>query len=230
MFARHKLVWLTNTGWEAALEAAPPQQRDGILKWHRADWPGVIRRSDADAGETEVCLGIPLPPSVVDGARLRIPIRAARTEIRKKRDPISIGEAAQVAPPVWRKPLGELAELATDEGLSTGVYGSLAMQALTGMEYVTAKSDVDMLFYPDSALQLAAGIKIFRRVQNRLPLDGEIVFPSGDAVAFKEWISVTGSRLATRVLVKQKQLVQLMTTATLLSTLCKEATGRPCER
>jgi phosphoribosyl-dephospho-CoA transferase len=46
-----------------------------------------------------------------------------------------------------------------------------------------------------------------------LPLDGEIVFPSGDAVAWKEWAG------AERVLVKRASAVRLAPVAELLSTL-----------
>ena len=62
-----------------------------------------------------------------------------------------------------------------------------------------------------------AGLALLERHAATLPLDGEIVFPSGAAVAWKEWLSA--SRNEARVLVKDAGAVRLAPMAELLMTL-----------
>jgi phosphoribosyl-dephospho-CoA transferase len=58
----------------------------------------------------------------------------------------------------------------------------------------------------------------------QLPLDGEIIFPSGQAVAWKEWRNAASTAIGTRVLVKRIDCVLLAEPATLLD----EFTERMC--
>jgi phosphoribosyl-dephospho-CoA transferase len=74
-------------------------------------------------------------------------------------------------------------------------------------------SDIDLLFFPANRNALDAGLALLERYSAVLPLDGEIVFPSGDAVAWKEWLN------ADRVMVKDAVTVRLAPTAALLATL-----------
>jgi phosphoribosyl-dephospho-CoA transferase len=128
---------------------------------------------------------------------------------------LALAQAAKAAPERWRDLLGEL--LAQADGLALQVYGSLAMQAITGQRYLTPRSDIDLLFAPASRAALGAGIELLARYGAVLPLDGEIVFPSGDAVAWKEWINA--ERDGARVLVKDARSVRLAPSAQLLATL-----------
>jgi phosphoribosyl-dephospho-CoA transferase len=76
---------------------------------------------------------------------------------------------------------------------------------------------VDVLFHPASRLQLEEGVALLVRHAERLPLDGEIVFPGGAAVSWKEWqMAMTHPA---KVLVKDLQSVRLVDTASLLATL-----------
>jgi phosphoribosyl-dephospho-CoA transferase len=103
------------------------------------------------------------------------------------------------------------------------VYGSAALQALTGMEYVTASSDIDLLFEPATQAELDDGLMLLGAYALSLPLDGEVIFPGGAAVAWKEWMAATGAPGNPRVLVKENQHVRLRTTADLLRNLEVEA-------
>lgn len=203
----------------ASAGSAPSQQRIAIGQWWRADWPAVIRRTDADAADHEVCLGIALPPDPTDGSKMRIAFRAAKSEVKKILDPIRIGVAAATAPEAWRANLAALAAEAEHQGLSIRVYGSLALQALTGQHYVTSASDIDLLFYPAAVAQLETGIALLAAYRNVLPLDGEIVFPSGQAVAWTEWLNAMQGAATPRVLVKGNNTVHLATMAELLHSL-----------
>jgi phosphoribosyl-dephospho-CoA transferase len=216
---RHDLAWLNAPGWQAAIDAAPSQHRPALEDWRRNGWPAVVRRRDADAGADEVCLGIPLPPDPASGAKVRIGLRSQRSHVAISTPPL----------PLRAVPLqGELAALdaltrpdATTADISLHVYGSLAMQSLTGLTYVTPASDVDLLFYPTTGAQLDAGLALLAAHAQLIPLDGEIVFPDGGAVSWKEWLQAVANR--SRVLVKNLDTVRLADPAQLRAMLEQRA-------
>jgi phosphoribosyl-dephospho-CoA transferase len=214
MFSRHELAWLTGAGWEAALARALPGQHAAIEQWRREDWPAIVRRADAGLARGQVSLGIALPPAA-DGSKGRVALNAQVAEIARRTPALALADAAMAAPARWRALLDEL--VAESDGLAIQVYGSLAMQAVTGRDYLTPGSDIDLLFSPASHHALGAGIELLAKYAAVLPLDGEIVFPSGAAVAWKEWLDAECDHA--RVLVKDAAAVRLATTAHLLATL-----------
>lgn len=210
MFSRHELVWLTSTGWDAALARALPGQHAAIEQWRREDWPAIVRRADAGLEPCRVSLGIPLPPAA-NGFKGRVALNAHRADVARRAPALALADAVKAAPPAWRTPLNNL--VAESSGMAIQLYGSLAMQALTGQQYLTPSSDIDLLFVPADQNALAAGLALLVRHAAMLPLDGELVFPSGEAVAWKEWLN------AERVLVKNASAVRLAPAAQLLATL-----------
>ncbi len=211
MFSRHELAWLSSRGWDAATERALPGQHAAIEQWRREDWPAIVRRADANLEPGSVSLGIALPPAH-DGSKGRIALNVLKADIARRSPALALADAAKAAPERWRKPLGELAGAMTLQA-----YGSLAMQAITRQSYLTPASDIDLLFFPPDAASLRAGLVLLEQYAALLPLDGEVVFPSGDAVAWKEWISA--GRQGARVLVKDAGAVRLAPMAYLLATL-----------
>jgi phosphoribosyl-dephospho-CoA transferase len=214
MFSRHDLAWLTCAGWEAALTRARPGQHAAIEQWRRGDWPAIVRRADAGLAPGQVSLGIALPPAA-DGSKGRVALNVHMADIARTTPALALADAVGAAPQRWRALLDEF--VAQSDGLAIQVYGSLAMQAITGQEYVTPRSDIDLLFSPASHDALGAGIELLVRYGAVLPLDGEIVFPSGEAVAWKEWLGA--GRAKARVLVKDSLAVRLAPAAQLLATL-----------
>jgi len=93
------------------------------------------------------------------------------------------------------------------------------MQSLTSLPYLSASSDIDLLFYPRDRNQLDEGLQLLRLYAKHLPLDGEIVFPSGRAVAWKEWADTSARPDAMRILAKSMQAVNLSPCASLLAEL-----------
>ena len=216
MFSRHDLIWLTGSGWDAALRRAVPGQHAAIEQWRRADWPAVVRRADATLAPGRLSLGIPLPPSP-DGVKGRIALDAAHGDVERHSAPLALVDAARAAPERWRPLLDVLAS-----SMALRAYGSLAMQAITRQPYLTLTSDIDLLFLPSDAQTLQAGLALLEQHAAGLPLDGEIVFPSGAAVAWKEWIGAAGDgagKTDARVLVKDAGAVRLATIGHLLATL-----------
>jgi phosphoribosyl-dephospho-CoA transferase len=212
MYSRHDLVWLTPQGWSAAQAAAGPAQRAAIDAWARADWPATVRRDDAGCGVGSVALGLSLPPLSPGGAKPKLALRAAHGCVARSSMPLALSDALDAAPRHWQDRL-----VALDAAAGAGrlrVYGSLALQAITGQCYLTPVSDVDLLFRPTSVAQLGSIVELLALHCADLPLDGEVVFPSGEAVAWKEWRAG-----GPRVLAKTIAGVRLVDRAALLATL-----------
>lgn len=209
---RHMLVWLSEAGWEAA-RAAQPQHAAALTQWQRHNWPAVVRRLDADAGDDEVCLGLPVPPDAA-GRKVRIALRVQAAHVVRSSGAMEL-RAALPFSGAWHARLSVLCDDA--ESLRLRVFGSLAMQALTGLQYVSPASDVDVLFHPSSAQELEDGVALLERHTKHVPLDGEIVFPGGAAVSWKEWQMAI--RHPAKVMVKELHAVRLADTASLLATL-----------
>ena len=188
----------------------------GRLARHRAP-PGCRRRAG------QVCLGLTLPIDDTGAARLRLGLRCMQSEVARQRRPLLLREAAPAVTPGWRTACAGLERQAAAD-LDLRVYGSLALQALTGAPYLTARSDIDLAFYPRDAAQLNHGLALLDHYSRQLPLDGEIIFPSGQAVAWKEWRNAVSAPGRTRVLVKRIDCVLLADPAALLD----EFTERMC--
>lgn len=215
MYSRHDLVWLTPDGWGAALTQARPVERPALERWQREDWPAIVRRRDADAPPSVVSAGVALPPERETGIKPRIALRLDASHIALHSPPLTIARIATAAPSHWRPALERLAEDA--QGLDIRAYGSLALQSITRLPYLTPSSDIDLLFAPSTRAQLGTGFKLLTSACAQLPLDGEVVFPNGDAVAWKEWRDAAAG--GARVLVKSQHAVRLADPAGLLDTL-----------
>ena len=214
-FERHMLVWLETAGWDAALATTEPQHHAAFKLWKAQDWPVIVRRTDADATPDQICLGLPLPPDEDTGEKVRIALCAHVGHISKAAPAIALAAALRSAEGPQRAHLAALEREAA--AMRLRVYGSMAMQALTDMPYLTPTSDVDILFHPTSRRQLEDGLALMIRHAASLPLDGEIVFPGGAAVSWKEWRMALAN--PARVIVKELHAVRLASTASLLDLL-----------
>lgn len=224
MFARHSLIWLTNRGWQEALASVAPDDWNTVNQWRRQDWPVIARRTEPGNIGHQVYAGIAPPPVCNERIKRRIPLCVARTGVKKIAYPLRLDAIIPSVPTLWRTSLAALDAEAKNQGMSFLVYGSMALQTLTGQSYLTEQSDIDLLFYPVTGAQLAQGLALLRRHATSLPLDGEIIFPSGQAVAWKEWSNATVLAHHTQVLVKHIHGIQLCSVQALLMTLEAE----PC--
>jgi phosphoribosyl-dephospho-CoA transferase len=210
MFSRHDLAWLTPAGWDAALAAAP---HAALHRWRGHDWPAVVRRHEVGIADDMICLGLPLPESY--GVRQRIALVSRVDHVARRQAPLPLADVLGAAPPAWLAGLVALQRATSSFDLR--VYGSLAMACLTGQAYLRPESDIDLLLRPATAGELGAGVALMAEHAALLPLDGEIVFPSGEAVAWKEWLAACRSHA--RVLAKSRDAVRLVEPAHLLATL-----------
>lgn len=219
MLGRHSRAWLTAPGWRQVLCSQPSDVRADLLAWSQAGWPAVARRADADAGDDEACLGIALPPLASRARTTRVALRVPRTEVAMVMPPLALDSLASVIPRNWRAAYASLCNEAAANALALKVFGSVAWQAMTGMDYIKPSSDIDLLFYPRRRAQLQQALALFQAHAQHLPIDGEMVFPTGDAVSWKEWAQAARGAGQDRVLAKGERSVRLLSCAGLLATL-----------
>jgi phosphoribosyl-dephospho-CoA transferase len=210
MYRRHDLAWLTPDGWNSALHGLEGAARELALAWAARGLPAVVRRAEPGTPPTLLCLGIPAPPDPHSGQKVRLGFAAERRYILKLRPPLALDDAE--APVTWQPGLASLRLALRAAGIDCRVFGSLAMQTLTGDRYLGAGSDIDLLLRPLDHDQLDAGLALVARHALSLPLDGEIEFPFGHAVSWKEWLGADASPRhgADRVLAKHLDTVCLM--------------------
>lgn len=219
MFARHDLVWLAERGWRQVRAGVAPDVSMALDRWCEAGWPAVVRRAEVDAAPGQVAIGFALPPRPGDGRKVRIGACVDVTDIARRAPALPLADALGAVPDDWRTALVALAREAGGAGLDLAVYGSVALAALTGQRYVTPASDIDLLLRPKDRAQLADGLALVARHAAILPLDGEVVFPDGRAVAWKELRMALAATPGTRVLAKSLEQVALAVADDLLATL-----------
>ena len=191
---RHTLVWALPGNRNAILDSAVGDSaRLAIDDWISANRPFIVTRQCELPSKPivkpivkSIAVGLPLPPA--QGKR-RIGLQLPANAIAKTACLPRLTDVVDSAPANWRLSLRQLATTSVDLHVDFHVFGSLAWQALTGLAYVTAQSDIDLLWRPATHEQLRAGISLLENweLETGLRADGEIVFGNLGAVAWREW-------------------------------------------
>jgi phosphoribosyl-dephospho-CoA transferase len=187
---RHQLVHLSDAGWQDVLARPWDETAAECLQhWAGARLPLVITRQVSGHGgvrESELALGLAAP---VCWQRRRIALSVRPADVAWF-DEFPLADRLAAALPAaareaWRQLCGSLAKA----GATARVYGSHGWQLVSGLPCVRAGSDVDLwLAVPDAAQADAAVAVLDGFGAERAPrLDGELVFPDGRAVAWREW-------------------------------------------
>jgi phosphoribosyl-dephospho-CoA transferase len=102
--------------------------------------------------------------------------------------PVLLREAAHAAPPAWHPIIEELLELGDITGTRPRVFGALLWEHATGLPYLSAQSDLDLLWSVSDEDTAAALVKGLDRLDRAGPirLDGELTLPDGAAVNWRE--------------------------------------------
>ena len=183
---RHDLVFVSAAAWRSLLEARCDLAGEPLVAdWIDRGWPLIARRAAAGEGGG-LPLGLPLPPS--PGKR-RIALRLPADAVVSTAPPPRLGEAIAVVPPAWRPTMARLVDLAAVHGGEARVFGSLAWRLLTGLDYLTARSDLDMLLPLPRAGDVARLTAELATLEVAAPmrLDGELVRDDGAGVNWREF-------------------------------------------
>lgn len=206
---RQQLVRLTPDGWSALLAATPDEaMRPCLALWAERGLPLVVTRQPCGASEADEAIATGLPaPARWQRRRLALAI-APRHVLLLDAFPAGAAIARELPRALagpWRALLGELSAA----GCAPRVYGGYGWQALTRLAYVHAASDLDLLLPVDSMGQADAVVRVLSSTAWADPrLDGELLFPDGGAIAWREWAAWREGRTSA-VLVKRLRGVAL---------------------
>lgn len=196
---RHDLVHLRSGARIEGIVAAPEVS---LADWVAQGRPFIARRPSCGDQADRLPLGLPLPPA---WGKARLALTVGPEAVVAIVPPPLLADAAAVALPAWGGWIGTLLTAFPE----ARCFGSLAWQHLTGLAYLSAGSDLDLLLPCASAHQAdaAAGRLAAIAGEGGPPIDGELVAPSGAAVQWREWASaaaqvavktIDGVRLARR--------------------------------
>jgi phosphoribosyl-dephospho-CoA transferase len=181
---RHDLVYVNPAAWRTLIGSRVELSNDAIVTgWVDRGWPLVVRRTDGGEGQG-VPLGLPLPPSA---GKRRLAFMIEPADVVGMLPCPSIASAIPAAPQAWRRTLLRLDDLAKQCKVEARLFGSLAWQAITGLDYLTDRSDLDFALHVrrDTRLCLLTGGVARIEADAPMRLDGELI-RGGSAVNWRE--------------------------------------------
>jgi phosphoribosyl-dephospho-CoA transferase len=201
--------------WASALADCPSLAGLPLVEaWADRGWPVIVRRH-AEAEEPGlVPIGLPLPPAA---GKRRIALLLPPDGILQRSSPPLLSAAAWVADPGWRSTIVSLLALGARTRVEPSAFGSLLWQHLTGLPYLSPHSDLDVLWPIPAGFDVLSLVLSIAEIQREAPLriDGEVVFPDGSAVNWRElWNALRAADLTT-VLAKSIEGVRLLDIASL---------------
>lgn len=156
-----------------------------VTGWARQSWPVIVRRRLAADASGDIPAALPLPPAY---GKRRIAFGFPGDADLHALPPVSLRDAAHAAPPEWQPAIAEIIQLGEAVGVVPRVFGSLLWQHATGLSYIAAGSDLDLLWSGahDASMKTLAGE--LRRLDEHgaVRIDGEIEMPDGAAFNWRE--------------------------------------------
>lgn len=205
---RHDLVWLDHQApWQVLTTGAEARLR----AWAEARLPFVVARRDPASDGDQLRLGVPLP---LAEQRQRLSLRIEACHVLRTTPPPALADVIEGLAAPWRDEVRLLLADTSALDVPPRVFGSFAWQSLTGLPYLQATSDLDLLWEVADHVQadrLATRMQRWER-DHRLRIDGELRFPGERAVSWREY---TGD--AARLLVKSDDACWLSTRDALLT-------------
>jgi phosphoribosyl-dephospho-CoA transferase len=210
---RHDLLRVDPRAWDTMLQCRPDlADLPLVADWARLERPVIVRRRMACDSAGGVPAAVPLPPK--HGKR-RLAFSFASGTGVVVLPPVLLREAAQAAPPAWHTIIDALLELGDTSGMRPRVFGALLWQHATGLAYLSAGSDLDLLWSVSEEQTAVSLVKGLHRLDRDSPvrLDGELALPDGAAV---NWRELAGG--SDDLLVKTLEGVEIRTRAALFRT------------
>nr|WP_246294886.1 malonate decarboxylase holo-[acyl-carrier-protein] synthase [Schlegelella koreensis] len=160
---RQRLIRLTSAGWRRLVAQAPSDDvARCIADWAAHDRPLVVARQRTPAS-ARVLVGLPAP---AEWGRRRIALEI------EPRDVASVGafpplvDVADLLPAALHAPVFALEQALRTNAASARVYGSFGWQRLTGLAYLHADSDLDLLVHVHDVQSADAAVAALRRAED----------------------------------------------------------------
>jgi phosphoribosyl-dephospho-CoA transferase len=134
--------------------------------------------------------------------------------------PVLLCDAAPTAPTEWQPIIGALLDVGDAVEIAPRVFGAVLWQHTTGLPYLSARSDLDLLWsISDERTALSLVEKLLHLdAESPVRLDGELELPDGAGVNWRE-LAQTFAGPGDDLLVKTMDGVEVRTKAVLFRTL-----------
>lgn len=184
---RHQIAWLTQAGWQRVCD------RDGdvvaracLEHWAAHRLPLVVTRQPRGGDATgAIAMGLSAPCQY---ERRHIALSVPRPDVLYFDEFPGVDKVIRLLPNASRAEWRRLCSALKACGVSARVYGSYGWQCITRLDHAHSGSDIDIwvaVSHPGQADSVAAVLQAFSCAHPRL--DGELVFDTGTAVAWREW-------------------------------------------
>lgn len=182
---RHELLEIAPHAWRRILHGAPSAGPLLVEGWAARGWPVIVRRRSETEYREFIPVGLPLPRG--SGVR-RMSLLVAPRDVLRRSSPAPLETTAGTADQAWRKTIDSLVAIGAGAGVEPLTIGSLLWQHLTGLAYLTPESDLDVLWPVHPGVDVRSLVRDIAAVERDAPLriDGEVVFPDGTAVNWRE--------------------------------------------
>jgi len=212
---RHELLRVAPDVWASVLADCPSLADLPLVgSWAERGWPVIVRRRAEADDPALVPVGLPLPPAA---GKRRIALLLPPDGILQRSSPPLLRTAASVADPDWRSTIASLLALGARTGVEPSAFGSLLWQHQTGLTYLSPHSDLDVLWPVPTGFDVLSLVYSIAEIQRDAPLriDGEVIFPDGSAVNWRELWMAHRAADGTMVLAKTMEGVRLLHVACL---------------
>jgi phosphoribosyl-dephospho-CoA transferase len=189
-FNRHDLVWLHIDSVKHAEYAGPlpmePMSALSLLhRWVLSGYPLIVARQD-EVLPNCLRVGLAEPPS---WGKRRLSFVVSVQGIQTHQHGPGVGVVVPQLPQQWQAGAVALHDFLDQQNIAAHVYGSGAVQLLTGLPCLTESSDLDVLFKPTNWLEAEKLCLFLNALQTEYPdfkVDGEVLNTSGQAVQWRE--------------------------------------------
>lgn len=186
---RHQLAYLTAAGWRHVL--GRPWHKEAAVQlalWEQRNLPLVVTRQSAACKDGEIALGWPAPLAC---GRMRMALQVEASCVAWLDEFPRARAVLALLPRGTRTPVLSLVDALGVLGVQPRVYGSYGWQLVTGLDYVHAGSDLDLWLSVGSQAGADEAVKLLQGAgaPRGLRIDGELMFPGGAGVAWREYAS-----------------------------------------
>ncbi|MFM9926311.1 malonate decarboxylase holo-[acyl-carrier-protein] synthase [Variovorax sp. H27-G14] len=185
---RHHLVRVAAPAWAALMASRDDPANEPLLQgWAQRGWPLIVRRRlPGERGDASwLPLGLPLPPSA---GKRRLALQVQARHIASVSALPQLCEVVTSAPRAWHPALRQLLAVGDRFGVQTRVFGSLAWQWLTGLDYLSRGSDIDLTWTLPASECIEEFLAAVADIDGAAPMrvDGELLRSDGVGVNWRE--------------------------------------------
>jgi phosphoribosyl-dephospho-CoA transferase len=215
---RHDLLRPDSTAWDAMLQRHPGfADLPLVAEWAHLGRPVIVRRRMVGDFVDSVPAALPLPPYL---GKRRLAFSFSSSEVVTALPPVLLCDAARTAPREWRPVVEAMLDLGDAIEIAPRVFGALLWQHATGLPYLSARSDLDLIWsISDERTALSLVDRLLRLdAESPVRVDGELELPDGAGLNWRE-LAQSRADLSDELLVKTMDGVEMRTRSALFRTL-----------